>query len=128
MRPPAGAKPAMTLRMRIGGNGPVVLETGGGRWRLIVEGRTVADETGPLDGDDALRDLALRRPDLAADALATVMNLAGTWEDDFTEEHGAEALDLEHWLERLRTHRECGWGTGMDEETGGLFYYSLSGP
>ena len=48
-----------------------------------------------VDRDDlhiALRDLALCDRDLAPDAFGVVCNCAGAWEDEYTEEHGENAL------------------------------------
>jgi len=90
------------LRTRIGGDGPVVAESDAMGWRLIVRGHV--DSSG-VDRDDlhqALRDLALRDRDLAHDAFGVVCNCAAAWEDEYTEEHGMDALTLDDWMERIK--------------------------
>jgi len=89
------------LRARIGGDGPVVIESDATGWRLIVRGQVHASG---LDRDDlhiALRDLAVRDRDLAHDAFGVVCNCASAWEDDYTEEHGENALTFQDWMERI---------------------------
>lgn len=89
------------LSVRVGGDGPVVAESDATGWRLIVRGNM--DASG-VDVDDllvALRELALRDRDLANDAFAVVCNCAGAWEDEYTEEHGEDALTFEDWMERI---------------------------
>jgi hypothetical protein len=91
------------LRVRIGGDGPVVAESDAAGWRVIVRGQIHARG---LLGDDlhvALRDLALGDPDLARDAFNVVANCAGAWEDEYTEEHGEDALTFDDWMERIET-------------------------
>ena len=106
------------LQIRIGGDGPVVAEFDATGWRLIVRGRP---ETTGVDSEGlhvALRELALRDRDLARDAFGVVMNCAGAWEDEYTEEHGADALPFEDWMERIET----GLRTSVDAN--GELYYS----
>ena len=89
------------LKVRIGGDGPVVIETDATGWRLIVRGRI---ESSGMDHDElhvALRVLALREPDLARDAFGVVCNRVGAWEDDYTEEHGQDALTFQDWMTRI---------------------------
>jgi hypothetical protein len=81
-------------------------------WRLIVRGHLHASGVDRDDLHVALRELALRGPDLARDAFGVVMNCIGAWEDDYTEEHGEDALTFEHWMERIKT----GWVTWVDED------------
>lgn len=90
-------------RVRIGAGGPVVAETDATGWRLIARGHLHASG---VDHDDlhlALRALALNEPDLARDAFGVVMNCAGSWEDEYTEEHGEDALMFHSWIERIET-------------------------
>jgi hypothetical protein len=89
------------LTVRIGGDGPVVVESSATCWRLIVHGQTHATGLGPDDMHTALRELALSDRALALDAFGVVMNCVGAWEDEYTEEHGEEALDFDNWLERI---------------------------
>ena len=100
------------LRVRIGGDGPVVSETDATGWRLIVRGRVHASGVDPTDLHVALRDLALSDRDLAHDAFGVVCNCMGTWEDEYTEEHGEDALTFEEWMERI----EYGDSTWVNEE------------
>jgi hypothetical protein len=103
-------------KMRIGSDGPVVAELDTTGWRLIVRGQPHARG---VDGDElhaALRELALR--DLARDAFGVVVNCAGAWEDEYTEEHGEDALSFEDWMERIET----GLRTSVDAD--GELYYS----
>ncbi len=55
----------------------------------------------PSDLHLALRDLALGDRDLARDSFGVVCNCAGAWEDEYTEEHGEDALTFEDWMERI---------------------------
>lgn len=87
--------------MRIGGDGPVVVESDATGWRLIVREQVHASGVSPDDLHTALRDLALRDRELAHDAFGVVCNCAGAWEDEYTEEHGEDALPFEDWLERI---------------------------
>jgi hypothetical protein len=80
------------LRVRIGGDGPVVIESDATGWRLIVRGQVHASGVDQDDLHIALRELALRDRDLAHDAFGVVCNCAGAWEDEYTEEHGETAL------------------------------------
>lgn len=99
------------LRVRIGGDGPVVIESDATGWRLIVRGQV---HTSGVDQDDlhiALRELALRDRDLARDAFG-VCNCAGAWEDEYTEEHGETALTFADWMERI----EHGGATWVNED------------
>ncbi|WP_259313958.1 hypothetical protein [Capillimicrobium parvum] len=89
------------LRVRIGGDGPVVTESDETGWRLLVRGQVHESGVDPADLHIALRDLALRDRDLARDAFAVVCNCAGAWEDEYTEEHGEDALTFEDWMERI---------------------------
>ena len=108
----------MSLRIRIGGDGPVAAEWQGATWRLIVRGQPHATGVDPDELHDALRELALRNRDLANDAFGVIVNCAGAWEDEYTEEHGEDALRFEAWLERIET----GLLTAVDEN-GELYYY-----
>jgi hypothetical protein len=88
--------------MRIGGDGPVVVESDATGWRLIVHGQTYR---AGVDSDDlhvALRQLALRDRALAHDAFRVICNCVGAWEDECTEEYGADALAFEDWMEHIR--------------------------
>lgn len=89
------------LRIRIGGDGPVVAECDATGWRLIVRGAVRASGVDHDDLHVALRELALSDRDLANDAFAVVSNCAGAWEDEYTEERGEGALLLEEWMERI---------------------------
>jgi hypothetical protein len=91
------------LRVRIGDPGPVLAESDATGWRLIVHGRLQASGIDPDDLHNALRELALRDRALAHDAFGVVVNCAGSWEDDYTEEHGQDALTFEDWIQRVRT-------------------------
>jgi hypothetical protein len=106
------------LRISIGGDGPVVAQSDATGWRLIVRGELHARGVLHDDLHAALRELALRDPELAHDAFVVVVNCAGAWEDEYTEEHGEDALTFEDWMERLET----GLTTGVDED--GELYYS----
>lgn len=90
-----------SLIVRIGGDGPVVVETDAAGWRLIVRGQIESSGIDHADLHTALRQLALRDPSLAEDAFGVVCNCAGSWEDDYTEEYGEDALTLEDWLTRI---------------------------
>jgi hypothetical protein len=106
------------LSISIGGDGPVVAESDAAGWRLIVRGRLHARG---VDSDDlhvALRELALADRELARGAFGVVMNCMGAWEDEYTEEHGADALTFEDWMERLET----GLRTSVDVK-GDLYYW-----
>jgi hypothetical protein len=94
--------PMSGLRIRIGGEGPVVAESDTTGWRLIVRGSVHASGVAPDDLHIALRDLALRDREVARDAFGVVCNCAGAWEDEYTEVHGEGALTFEDWLERIR--------------------------
>lgn len=89
------------LKVRIGGDGPVVVESDATGWRLIVRGQI---ESSGVDYDHlhiALRELALRDRDVARDAFGVVCNCVGAWEDEFTEEHGEDALTFQDWMSRI---------------------------
>ena len=61
-------------------------------------------ESSGVDHDDlhiALRQLALRDRDLARDAFGVVCNCVGAWEDEYTEEHGEDALGFQDWMSRI---------------------------
>src|SRR4051794_30666011 len=90
-----------TLRIRIGGDGPVVAGSAATGWRLLMHGRTRATGLDSHDLHVALRELALRDPALSRDAFGVVCNCAGSWEDEYTEEHGEDALAFEDWMERI---------------------------
>jgi hypothetical protein len=90
-----------TLRTRIGEGGPVVAESDTTGWRLIVHGQTHATGVDNNALHVALRELALSDRALACDAFGVVMNCAGAWEDEYTEEHGEAALDFDNWMERI---------------------------
>ena len=94
-----------TLRIRIGGDGPVVAESDATGWRLIVHGRTLATGSANHDLHVALRELALRDQDVARDAFGVICNCAGAWEDEYTEEYGEDALAFEEWMERIKLRR-----------------------
>ena len=100
------------LRARIGGDGPVVAESDTSGWRLIVRWQVHATGVDPDDLHRALRDLALSDRDLARDAFGVVMNCLGAWEDEYTEEHGEDALTFEDWMERI----EYGGRTWVNED------------
>jgi len=100
------------LRVRIGGEGRVVAESDATGWRLIVRGHVHANGVDHDDLHIALRDLALRDRDLADDAFRVVCTCLGAWEDDYTEEHGEDALTLEDWTERI----EYGGVTWVDDD------------
>ncbi len=91
------------LRTRIGGTGPVVAESDATGWRLITRGQLHASGVDHEDLHVALRALALSDPDLAGVAFGVVMNCLGAWEDEYTEEHGADALTFHDWMERIET-------------------------
>jgi hypothetical protein len=89
------------LSISIGGDGPVVAESDATGWRLIVHGRVHASG---VDGEElhvALRELALSDRDLARDAFAVVVNWMGSWEDEYTEIHGEDALAFDDWMELI---------------------------
>jgi hypothetical protein len=104
--------------MRIGADGPVVGELDPTGWRLIVRGRPHTTGIAHDDLHVSLRELAMRDRDLAREAFAVVMNCAGAWEDEYTEEHGEDALRFEDWMERIET----GLRTSIDAD--GELYYS----
>ena len=108
----------MNLSMRIGADGPVVAELKNGIWRLIVRGRPWEPGDGSDEVHAALRQLALDDRALAKDAFGVVINCPGSWEDEYTEEHGEAALTFEDWLERIET----GWQTAVDAD-GRLYYF-----
>ncbi len=90
------------LRVRIGGDGPVVAESDASGWRLLVPGGVYATGVAPAELHSALRDLALGDQDWAHDAFDVVMNCAGSWEDEYTEEHGEAALSFDGWMELIK--------------------------
>lgn len=92
-----------TLRMRIGGDGPVVIETDATGWRLLVRGQIRAAGLARSDMHAALREIALNDRSVAHDAFGVLMNCAGAWEDDYTEEHGENALAFEDWMKRIES-------------------------
>ena len=92
-----------SLRIRIGAGGPVVAESDATGWRLIARGRLHARGVGHDGLHAALRALALSDPDLARIVFGVVMNCAGAWEDEYTEEHGEDALTFHDWMERIET-------------------------
>ena len=106
------------VRRRIGGDGPVVAESDAKGWRLIVRCQLHASGVDPDDLHVALRALALSDPDLGRDAFGVVMNCLGAWEDEYTEEHGEDALSFQDWMERIET----GLRTSVDVD--GTLYYS----
>jgi hypothetical protein len=80
-----------------------------------------AVHVGNDDSDDlceALRQLAITDPEVAREAFGVVVNYAGSWEDEYTEHHGEDALPFEYWLERISTE---GLSTHVDED-GELYY------
>jgi len=89
------------LTMSIGSGGPVVAEPDATGWRLIVRGRVHASG---VDSDELhveLRELALSDGDLARDAFGVVVNCMGSWEDEYTEIHGEDALAFDDWMELI---------------------------
>ena len=97
------------LRIRIGGDGPVVAESDATGWRLIVHGQAHATGVDSHDLHVALRELALRDRALARDAFGVICNCAGAWEDEYTDEHD---LAFEDWMERI----EFGGVTWVDDD------------
>lgn len=89
------------LKVRIGGDGPVAIETDAKGWRLVVRGHIESTGVDPDLLHVELRQLALRDPDLARDAFGVVCNCVGAWEDEYTEEHGEDALTLQDWMSRI---------------------------
>ncbi len=106
------------LRMSIGGDGPVIAQFDATGWRLDVRGQLHARGADADDLHDALRQLALADRELARTAFGVVMNCMGSWEDEYTEIHGADALSFEDWVERLETELR----TSVDAE-GDLYYW-----
>lgn len=100
------------LRSRIGDDGSVVAESDATGWRLIVRGRVHASGVEPGGLHVALRDLALHDRELAYDAFGVVCNCLGAWEDEYTEEHGEDALTFEDWMERI----EYGGATWVNDD------------
>lgn len=90
------------LSIRIGGDGPVVAETETDPpgWRLLVRGHEHGAGVDQRDLHQALRDLARKDRHLARVAFGVVMNCMA-WEDEYTEEHGEDALTFEDWMERI---------------------------
>lgn len=107
------------LRMRIGGDGPVVAETDAQGWRLIVRGQMYATGAYGPELHSALRELALRDRALAPDAFGVICNCIGAWEDEFTEEYGEDALSFEDWMERLEADDSTSLSDGGDVSDGG---------
>jgi hypothetical protein len=107
-----------TLRWRIGAGSPVVAEGSAAGWRLLVRGAVHVSSDDSDDLCEALRQLAITDPEVGRDAFGVVMNLAGSWEDEYTEDHGEDALPFEEWLERISTE---GLETHVDED-GELYY------
>jgi hypothetical protein len=101
-----------TLITRIGGDGPVVAASDATGWQLIVRAETHASGVDSRDLHVALRELALRDRALARDAFGVICNCAGAWEDEYTEEHGEDALTFEDWMERT----ESGGITWVNED------------
>lgn len=89
------------LRSRIGGDGPVVAESDAQGWRLIARGSLHASGVVREGLHSALRDLALSDRSLADDCFGVLCNCLGAWEDEYTEEHGEDALTFEDWMERI---------------------------
>jgi hypothetical protein len=100
------------LRIRIGGDGPVVAESDATGWRLFARGQLHASGVYADNLHAALRALALHDRELARDAFGVVVNCAGAWEDEYTEEHGQDALTFEDWMERIKT----GLSTWVDDD------------
>src|SRR4051794_32283447 len=90
-----------TLRIRIGGDGPVVVESEGIRWRLIVRGQTYSTGADSQGLHVELRELALRDSALARDAFGVICTCAGGGEAEYPEEHGEDALVFEDGREPL---------------------------
>jgi hypothetical protein len=91
------------LRVRIGADGPVVAESDAAGWRVLVRRQIHAQGLLSDDLHLALRELALNHPQLARDAFHVVVNCPGAWEDEYTEEHGDDALTFDDWMERIET-------------------------
>ncbi len=91
------------LKMRIGGDGPVVAESDATGWRLIVHGQLHATGVASHGLHVVLRELALRDRALAHEAFGVICNCVGAWEDEYTEEHGEDALAFEDWMERIES-------------------------
>lgn len=102
------------MKVRIGGDGPVVAESDAAGWRLGVRGQFRTSGVDPTGLHVALRELALDDPQLAHDAFSVVCNCVGAWEDEYTEEHGEEALTFEDWTERI----EYGGATCVNDDGG----------
>ncbi len=85
----------------IGDGGPVVAASDAAGWQLIVRGRTQATGVYSDDLHVALRELAKRDRGLARDAFGVICNCLGSWEDEYTEEAGEDALTFEDWMERI---------------------------
>jgi hypothetical protein len=115
---PSASPGGSTLRWRIGAGSPVVAEGGAVGWRLIVRGAVHVSSDDSDDLCEALRQLAITDPEVARDAFGVVVNYAGSWEDEYTEHHGEDALPFEYWLERISTE---GLLTHVDED-GELYY------
>jgi hypothetical protein len=67
-----------------------------------VHGQTHATGCDTRDLHVALRELALHDRALARDAFGVICNCVGAWEDEYTEEHGEDALAFEDWMERIQ--------------------------
>src|SRR3954470_21130166 len=89
------------LRISIGGDGPVVAQSDAAGWRLIVRGHVHASGADNDELHVVLRELALSDRDLARDAFAVVVNCMGSWEDEYTEIHGEDALAFDDWMELI---------------------------
>lgn len=100
------------FRVRVGGDGPVVAETATQGCRLLVRGELQEAGVAGEELHTALRNLALRDRDLAHDAFGVVCNCAGSWEDEYTEEHDEDALSFDEWMERI----EYGGVTWVDDD------------
>jgi hypothetical protein len=85
---------------------------------VIVRGALHVSSHDTDDLHGALRRLAIDDPEVARDAFGVVVNCGGSWEDEYTEEHGGDALPFEDWLERISAE---GLATYMDDE-GELYY------
>ena len=51
----------------------------------------------------ALRELAVQDRSLARDAFSVICNCIGGWEDEYTEDHGEDALTFEDWMDGIQS-------------------------
>lgn len=69
-----------------------------GRFGGVAALEVVAAEVVVVQAHDAMRDR-----DLARDAFGVVCNCVGAWEDEYTEDHGEDALTFQDWMSRIDT-------------------------